>query len=56
MKRRIYTIWAILLVSTTAFSQIITLGTCLDAAQKTAASIKKEEIELELGKLNAQII
>ncbi len=44
MKRRIYTIWAILLVSTPAFSQHITLRTCLDAAQKTATSTKKEEI------------
>lgn len=56
MNIKIYTAWFILLVVAPAFSQHITLGTCLDAAQKTAASIKKEEIEHELGKLNAQII
>ena len=56
MNLKIYTAWFILLVVAPAFSQHITLGTCLDAAQKTAASTKKEEIELELGKLNAQII
>ena len=56
MKIIICTLWAILLFGKPLLGQNMTLAICLEAAQKSATSTKKKEIEQELARLNAQII